>query len=420
MSQGKAILIVSQSFFPVIGGVSSFLVGLVCGLVGLGYRVHVLHFRVRGSGRFMDLYPQVRQHDIDAATSFSATTMERYAVFKEDLYRKLHGLDPTGIGELNAIDGYAAYREVTEVFARHATAIVREYEIEILNVHDYQLFPVLDIRGCAKKLLNIHTPILPSYPYETLQFLRRLALKADRTVVSTPAYYEVLANDQTKDILQVTCLPPFVDNNLQRALCDAAGCNTPVPDRKFIVTSIQRFDAKSGHQQLIRGFASFVAKHPEALLVLVGGPSFTDSIADIRHRYYQEAKDLTAALDIQENVFFAGSVPYQCLGEVYSRTQVFCMLSRNECFGLALTEAMSRQVPAVVTAVGGLGYQIRNGVDGVTVAVDDPAGVASALEFLHEHPALGAQYAASAYERYLDLFHPAAVMRQYDALLQSL
>jgi glycosyltransferase involved in cell wall biosynthesis len=421
MRQKQSILIVSQSFFPVIGGVSSFLIGLTSGLAARGYRINLLHFKMSDSDQFKNIYPQVRQHEVDAASCFSAATMERYARFKEDIYRKLHGLDPLGIGDIQEIDGYEAFKEVTGVFCLRAAEIMREDQIDILNVHDYQLFPVLDVAaGSVKTVLNIHTPILPSYPRDTIQFLRQLASKVNRTVVSIPDYQSALLDGDTEGRLHVTCLPPFIDHSLQRRLFETSLCLNALPQFPFIIVSIQRFDAKSGHKQLIEGFSRFIVDHPDALLVLVGGPSFTDSFSDVRQRYYQEARELAELLGIADRVFFAGPVPYHCIGPIYERADVFCMLSRNECFGLALTEAMLRRVPAVVTGVGGLGYQIRNGVDGIVVRVDDSAAVATALKVLREAPKLRKHFAESAYQRYRDLFQPASIMRKYHALYQSL
>ena len=408
----------SQSFFPLIGGVSSFLAALVCGLIGLGYRVHVLHFAATGSELFSERYPSVHQHQIDALRTFTPSTLQGYARFKEQLYCKLHGLDAEGIGDLSAIDGYHAHEHVAEAFSRRATDIIKAHNVDILYLHDYQLFPVLDVGTRAKKVFSIHTPVLSSYPRGTISFLREIVSRADRALVSIPEYQAALTS--VGNPLPVTCLPPFVDNEVQSTLLGATVCDFELPRSPFIVTSIQRFDAKSGHQLLIRGFARFVATHPAALLVLVGGPSFTDSIADVRDHYYRDARALTMDLGISNSVLFAGSVPYQCIPAIYDRTDVFSLLSRSECFGLALTEAMSRRVPAIVSRVGGLHYQIRDGRDGLTVGTDDPAAVAAALACLYKRPDLRMQYAQSAHRRYLTLFHPAVLLRRYHALFLSL
>jgi glycosyltransferase involved in cell wall biosynthesis len=78
---------------------------------------------------------------------------------------------------------------------------------------------------------------------------------------------------------------------------------------------------------------------------------------------------------------------------------VFCMPSRSEGFSRAITEAMERGLCPVVTHVGGTPELVRAGVDGLIVAPDDDAALASAIGHLARQPALRQSLAASARER---------------------
>lgn len=52
----------------------------------------------------------------------------------------------------------------------------------------------------------------------------------------------------------------------------------------------------------------------------------------------------------------------------------------NECFPLVLLEAMQFALPIVTTDVGGINDIISNGVNGITVPVNDPEKLATAIE----------------------------------------
>ena len=108
----------------------------------------------------------------------------------------------------------------------------------------------------------------------------------------------------------------------------------------MVITSIQRFDSKSGYEQLIRAFAVIAKNNSKVILLLVGGTSFTDSISSIRHNYMQHAKNLVDKLLLKNRVVFTGNVDYSQLSTIYNISDIVVVLSKMECFGLVATEAM--------------------------------------------------------------------------------
>jgi glycosyltransferase involved in cell wall biosynthesis len=110
------------------------------------------------------------------------------------------------------------------------------------------------------------------------------------------------------------------------------------------------------------------AGHPEARLVLAG--SWPDAA------YERRIRDLAAVPALRGAVEFAGFVPRARLEDLYAESQVFCLMSRCESFGIPAIEAQAFGTPVVSSSVcaipeicgaGGL-YVRPDDVDGVTRA----------------------------------------------------
>ena len=87
--------------------------------------------------------------------------------------------------------------------------------------------------------------------------------------------------------------------------------------------------------QLIRAFHKIqqaLNTRIPVVLVLVGGRSYTDTIATVRSNYIEEATSLSKTLGLDDKVFFMGNVDYYALGQVYDRSDVVVMLSENGVF----------------------------------------------------------------------------------------
>lgn len=68
------------------------------------------------------------------------------------------------------------------------------------------------------------------------------------------------------------------------------------------------------------------------------------------------------------------------LAELYRQSRCFLSLSRNESFGLVMTEAMACGTPVVATQTDGSLAQVRDGDNGYKVAQDDESAVVAQLE----------------------------------------
>lgn len=81
-------------------------------------------------------------------------------------------------------------------------------------------------------------------------------------------------------------------------------------------------------------------------------------------------RDLVNELGIEDVVRFKGYINNDNLPSVLNQFDVFCVLSRQESFGVSAVEAQSCGIPVVATEVGGLPEIVLDGQTGFTVSED--------------------------------------------------
>jgi D-inositol-3-phosphate glycosyltransferase len=112
--------------------------------------------------------------------------------------------------------------------------------------------------------------------------------------------------------------------------------------------------------------------HPDAHLVLVGGPSGTDGPAEL-----DRLRALVRELGLDDRVRFEPPRSHEALASFYRAADVVLVPSRTESFGLVALEAAACGTPVVASAVGGLRSVVEHGVSGYLVAERDPSEYAA-------------------------------------------
>lgn len=146
------------------------------------------------------------------------------------------------------------------------------------------------------------------------------------------------------------------------------------------------------HDTFLRAAARVAERRPDARFAVVGdGPE--------RGRL----EELAADLGIADRVAFAGM--RSDVEAILGVLDVAVLSSHTiECFPYAILEAMAMGVPAVCTAVGGLGEMIDDGVTGRLVPPRDPAALADGILDVIADPGRRAQMGRAARLRLEDNF----------------
>ena len=104
----------------------------------------------------------------------------------------------------------------------------------------------------------------------------------------------------------------------------------------FVILFVGRLGKEKAVDLLIEGHFSIVKNHRNAKLVIIGdGPDADDF------------KELTRKLKLQNNVIFAGKIPWDIIPKYYQIANVFATASNTETQGLTVIEAMAASIPVV-------------------------------------------------------------------------
>lgn len=143
------------------------------------------------------------------------------------------------------------------------------------------------------------------------------------------------------------------------------------PER-FLILTVGRLRPDKGLTDLLTAFAQTHAKHPSAMLVVVGDGEILG-----------ELKLQAASLGLAEAVFFSGARD-DVLG-ILSASDMYVSSSYREGLSLAMLEAMAAGLPIVATQVGDTEF-LLNEERGLIVPPHDVSALADGMCDLIEHP----------------------------------
>ncbi|GAA4727201.1 glycosyltransferase family 4 protein [Pedococcus ginsenosidimutans] len=135
-----------------------------------------------------------------------------------------------------------------------------------------------------------------------------------------------------------------------------------------------------------------------------------------------ERGDLTAlaARVAPAQVTFHGRLDKERLRQVVAGSVATVVPSRwHENQPMTILESYAAEVPAVVTDLGGMPELVRDGIDGLVVAHDDPRALADALLRLHADPAAATAMGRAGRQRLADEFDPQLHLRRLEAVYRG-
>jgi len=370
----------SQSFYPHIGGVSTYLLNLCKEMVKKGNEVVEVHLRPSGEVHEAEIkgivIHRVPKEPIDLKI------MEGYSKFKEAVYKECH----YNLNEFNKppaeIEGYEEFNKVNEYFGEELKNLLEEDPADIVHIHDFQLlFAYRYVPRGTPLILTWHIPFIENMSKYLSKFLIKHLKEYDKVVFSSQDYIEAavkagLPRGKTELIY------PIANTELFKAMetdKEAVKEKQGIPKNSKTILCVQRVDPKSGHEQLIRAMPEILKKVPNAKLVFVGGESLSSKLSKSREILRQKVLKLIKELKLEKDIIFTGTVDYYELPKLYNSADVVALCSKNEGFGLAITEGMACGNPIVGTKAGGIPIQVKDGVNGFLVDIGDIKATADSI-----------------------------------------
>ncbi len=152
----------------------------------------------------------------------------------------------------------------------------------------------------------------------------------------------------------------------------------PRKEGGFVIGTLAELHKIKGLDILLRAWAEFIKKRPQAKLVVMGEGEERDNLEALTHK-----------LDIVDSVAFKGQVDN-------ARTQllgfdIFVLPSRSENLPYTILEAGFAGLPVIASRVGGIPEIITTGESGILVESENSDEIFSSLLLLSDDPTLRAR-----------------------------
>ena len=177
-----------------------------------------------------------------------------------------------------------------------------------------------------------------------------------------------------------------------------------------VVVSAGRLDPGKGHPTLLEAFALVQQELPSARLLICGQTSVSTS-------YELSLKRRTNELGLSTAVVFAGH--RTDLPALFAASDVFCLPTENEPFGLVFLEAMAAGLPVVACHSGGVPEIVQHGATGLLSSPGDPAALAAQLLILLRNRRVAEEMGTAGKRRAATAFSPMNTAARWVALLQQ-
>jgi len=152
----------------------------------------------------------------------------------------------------------------------------------------------------------------------------------------------------------------------------------------IMLTFVGRIQPHKGPDVLLRAAAEMVTHSPHLrakLAVVIMGGASGSGLNEL-----EKLKTLAKFLKIEDVTHFVDPVSRQELPNWYRASDLVCVPSYSESFGLVALEAQACGTPVVATAIGGLRTAVSDGISGSLVDGHDPKAWSAVISRLIAEP----------------------------------
>jgi trehalose synthase len=234
---------------------------------------------------------------------------------------------------------------------------------DVVVVHDPQPLPMINYyRKDCPWIWRCHID-LSSPNQELWNYLVQFIAKYDAVILSSKDYKQKLEAPQ---VFFMPAIDPFTITNreLSQHEIDERLKHYHIPADLPLVVQISRFDRWKDPEGVIQAF-KLARKEADCTLVLLGNVATDDPEGEEVYRSllgYREERIII--LTVQDGAL---------VNALQRRAAVVLQKSIREGFGLTVAEAMWKGTPVIGGNVGGIRYQIQDGINGFLVSSTEEA-----------------------------------------------
>ena len=170
--------------------------------------------------------------------------------------------------------------------------------------------------------------------------------------------------------------------------CEENSCKAALPinrEEKIVIASVARMTRKKGVHHLVKLAPALLKKHENLMFVMIGDGPLTKKL-----------EKRVKKCGLSDNFYFTGEITRNKVLDYLEQADIFAHPSGDEGFGISILEAILKKVPVVAMNHSGVSDIIEHGVDGFLA--EDLTEFSSCLETLIENPELRTEFARKAAE----------------------
>ena len=285
-------------------------------------------------------------------------------------------------------------------YNRYIAKLVDQIETDILIVHDPQSAASISYLKNKPRICIWRCHIDMTAPNKSVwNFLSPHIKRYDHFVFSMPDFVPKEINQGTFSIICPVIDPLSVKNRLMskkeaQTYIQKFGINVNKP----LVTQVSRLDPWKDPKGVIDAYRSAKKEVPNIQLVLLTQMALDDPEGLLIYKqvrdYIGREEDITLLANLDDNDL--------AVNAFQTASTVMVQKSIREGFGLTITEAMWKGAVVVAGNVGGIRFQIQDGVNGFLVNSSDEA--AEKIIFVLSHPEITEKISEVAHKTVEDKF----------------
>lgn len=335
------VLILSNNFPPVVGGISNFTQNIAIELVNRCHNVIVLckwfgyKCVVADSKQIFTVY---RYRDFPRLSSFSVIIMTLYLALRKKS-------TVIFLGEFQSTHGIGA------ILAKKLFGIPYVILIHGNEMNYYFKLSSIDRRASKRLLRNANLILVNSSA--TKKLVESYGYSSRSTFIIHPAVDPEKFNP---------------DNNIRLSFKNKYGLNN-----KKILLTVARLRPLKNHENVIKALPIVIKIVPDLIYLIIGEGEEKSNLLE-----------LTKDLGLEEYIRFTGNIDHEDVSNYFNICDVFIMPSKKmeheyESFGMVFIEANACRKPVIGSKIGGIKEAVIDNVTGLLVDPYDIDEIASAI-----------------------------------------